>query len=201
MAMDLWRTRYIAEHYAQLQGLRIVPVGVCFLVSAAWRAGILSWVPAAQGRGARVWFLGLLAVAIVISEGVKRWYARQMGAAPVRPSRSGAATLVMSSVACGALASLPDNPWHVSPAVLLLVGILAVLGCVEHGLRRHYLWVALAWLGFAMMPAFDVAPGVRGVVADALIGLALIVGGVGDHAVLQRWREEAQGGWDGGAAE
>jgi hypothetical protein len=197
--MDLARTRYVAEHFEHLQGLRLVPLGVCFLLSAARGAGFLSWVPGTQGRGADVWFLGVVAAAAVATDWVTAWYGRHMGVARARPSRSGAVTLVLSCVAFVVWVALPPNPWHVSPALCFLAAVLAFQGCAPHGLRRHYLPIALVWLLFALTPAIGMPGAVRRVAFDALIGLGLIVAGVGDHRVLQRSIRESAGVWDGRA--
>jgi hypothetical protein len=43
----LLRLRYVTERYEQLQGLRLVPLGIPFLLSSAWREGLFTWVPGA----------------------------------------------------------------------------------------------------------------------------------------------------------
>src|SRR5438105_439270 len=123
--MDVRRTLYIAEHYAHLQGLRLVPLGVCFLLSAAWRAGLLSWLPGSVGRGAQLWFLTSFLIAVVASWPIGSWYRHRMGAAAARAGHSGAVTLTMSVVAFVTLASLPPNGWHVSLAMVFVAAVFA----------------------------------------------------------------------------
>jgi hypothetical protein len=53
---DVRRLPYVTEHHPSLEGLRVVPLGVPFLTSAAWRAGWLAWWPWTAGRDAELWF-------------------------------------------------------------------------------------------------------------------------------------------------
>src|SRR3954470_10838304 len=91
---DRHMVRYITTHYARLHGLRLVPLGVPFLVSAAWRAGWLRWWPATEGRGATMWFLALLTTAVAISFPIRSWYERQFGSVAARRRDSGLPPLV-----------------------------------------------------------------------------------------------------------
>jgi hypothetical protein len=193
--LELQRTRYVVEHYAQLQGLRLVPLGACFLLSAAWRLGWLSWVPGTENdRGAQLWFLGMLGVAVAVSVPIKGWYRRHVGMAAVRPDRSGAATLTMAAAAVTGLASFPPTPWRVSLAGLLIATLLVTLGCAAGGLRRHYVFAGVAFLGLALAPALDVPPEARRMAFDTVVGLTLLAGGLGDHRLLGRLLRRAQGG-------
>ena len=88
---DLARIRYVADHYDNLQGLRIVPLGIPFLLSAAYRAGWFDWV-ALSDKVARYVFFGELAVAVAVSYVIRAAYRRRFGM--VLPSRRGAWTLL-----------------------------------------------------------------------------------------------------------
>lgn len=70
---------YVTERYPHLQGLRLAPLGVPFLLSAAWRRGQLSWVPGTSGHGPGYWFLGLMALALIVSIALARYYRQRFG--------------------------------------------------------------------------------------------------------------------------
>jgi hypothetical protein len=197
--LDVSRMAYVTEHYAQLQGLRLVPLGIPFVASAFWRTGLLPW-RFGDASHARAWFFLSFAVALALSVLIGRLYRRWFGAMPPRASRSGAVTLATCFVGVVAFAwrSPPPSPLFV-PAVF--VGLaFGRLGCVEHGLRRHYIGLAAACWLFAITPALGVPPPARRVALDFLIGLGLIVAGLGDHAVLQRLLYTPEGVLDDRAA-
>jgi hypothetical protein len=179
------RVLYVTEHYAHLQGLRLVPLGVCFLGSGAWRAGLMGWVPGIAGRGARAWFVASLAIALGLSPAIGAHY-RRHGVVRPRVTTTGAVTLTTCFVSFVLVGRLPPNAWQVSMPVLLVAFILAYLGVVAGGLRRHYLVIALACVLFAFAPLMRVPLAARNVALDLLIGMGLIGAGVGDHVALQR---------------
>jgi hypothetical protein len=195
-AIDVNRVRYVTERYAQLRGLRLVPPAFCFVASAAWRAGLLGWLPWIDGKGARAYFFGGLAIAVIASSRISRAYRRHIGDARPRVGRTGVLTLTAS---CGLLflfTLLPSRPGSVSIAAVFAACALACLGLFEER-RRHYLIVSGASLLFALMPVLGVPPAIRDVALDLLIGGGLIVAGLGDHLVLRR---TLQGGRDARAA-
>src|SRR5258708_32534962 len=63
---DLRRMHYVTEHYHQLQGLRLLPLGVPFLLSVPWS---LARMP--RGLSAAV-FLLLLAAGLAVSGPIGR---------------------------------------------------------------------------------------------------------------------------------
>src|SRR5258707_1067429 len=76
---DLRRIRYVTEHYEQLQGLRLLPLSVPFLLSSLWR--LARPAPLLSTTG---WTL-LLASAFALSALIGRYYARHFGQAqPLR---------------------------------------------------------------------------------------------------------------------
>jgi hypothetical protein len=186
------RVLYVTEHYAHLQGLRIVPLGVCFLGSGAWRAGLMGWVPGIAGRGARAWLVASLAIAVGLSLAIGARY-RRHGVVRPRATATGAVTLTACFVSFVVLGRLPPNAWQVSMPALLAAFVLAYLGVVADGLRRHYLVIAVACLVFAFAPLMRVPPAARNVALDLLIGMGLIVAGVGDHMALQRVLQSPEG--------
>src|SRR5258708_36853149 len=72
---DLRRMHYVTEHYEQLQGLRLLPLGVPFLLSSLWRLTRPGPAPFLSASGWAV----LLASAIVVPALIGRYYSRHFG--------------------------------------------------------------------------------------------------------------------------
>jgi hypothetical protein len=177
---DLNRIHYVAEHYLQLQGLRLLPLSAPFLLAAIERMAGVPFVPAG------LWtVLGLTALAAPFPIG--RYYARRFGQAPPLRWRSGILTLL------GACAGFLWFEWlqetlspPVSLPVLFVAVVLARLGLVSGRLRVHYLWIAAAVAVFALLPRGGVSADTRAVTANLLIGGGLVVAAIGDDRVLRR---------------
>ena len=182
---DIQTVRYVTTHYPRLQGLRLVPLGVPFLLSAAWRAGWLAWWPGARGRGATLWFLALLACAVVVSFPIRAWYERQFGAVRARRRDSGVLPLLafVGLVGLAAWAQLRVTPPLLLP--LLTVGVILVLiGLRDREIRPHYIGVGVACGLSACAPALGVPLPARAILFDLLVGLGVMVAGLGDHRAL-----------------
>ena len=183
---NLRRTLYVTEHYPHLQGLRLVPLALCFLASAAWRAGLLDWLPGIAHGGARVWFLTSVSFALIVSFPIRAYYRRRVGIARPLATRADAVNVTMCFAYFALLTALPPNRWHVSVPMLFAALALAYVGLANRRVRRHYLGIAVACLAFALAPLVGVTGTAQDVSFDLLIGLGLLVAGVGDHLVLQR---------------
>src|SRR5262245_7329069 len=83
MAFDFENVSVVPERYAHMQGLRLVPLGVPFLVSAAGRAGWLDWISRSAVVRADLWFLMFFA-ALACGALVGRYYTRRFGWISVR---------------------------------------------------------------------------------------------------------------------
>ena len=184
---DLKRVRYVTANYAQLQGLRLVPVGVPFLVSAAWRCGWLGWWPGAGGADAGQWFVLMLAAAVAVSYLIGTSYHAQFGEVRPLPGRSGAATLILSFVVFMVLGWLQDRfGWQGSVPVMFVGVALFRLGLAAGALRKHYLVLACVCMMFALSTWTGSSPRRLAVSRDLLIGVGLILAGIGDDRVLRR---------------
>jgi hypothetical protein len=179
---DLRRIQYVAEHYKQLQGLRLLPLGIPFLISAAWRTLMSTESPGLS----RVAWMGLLVTAIAASIPIGRYYTRRFGDADTLPWRAAA-------VLFGSFATLLGLEWlqeawpaPVSLPVLFVAIALARVGLVADCLRLHYVWIAVACIVFASLAPLGVPLEIRAVALDALIGGGLIVAAIGDDRVLRR---------------
>lgn len=184
---DLQRLRFVTKRYRHLQGLRLVPVALPFLVSAAWRDGAFAWVPGTHGIGAGYWFGGMMSAAVAISVTLGRYYTQSFGS--VAHAWNGARLLKMLSfVVMLGLAVWTQS--YFSPTVsfpTIAIGItLGYIGVSGGHTRTHYLALAALCVAFATLGWFGVPLHVRDVLLDDLIGIGLIVIGIGDHIVLRQ---------------
>jgi hypothetical protein len=187
MAVDVRTARFVTVQYPHMQGLRLVPLGLAFLVSAAFRAGWVTAGPWAAGKGARLSFVGLLAAATVSARPIGTWYARRYGVVRLRRADNGALALLSFVVCLLALAGVQEWLQTLIPlARLFLVSGLLVLGTAHRCTRVHYLVLAAICVIVPWMLPPDVAPASRELVLDLLTGGGLLIAGVGDHLVLTR---------------
>jgi hypothetical protein len=179
---DLRRIRYVTEHYEQLQGLRLLPLGVPFLLSSLWRLTHPALEPFLSASG---WAL-LLASAFVLSALIGRYYARHFGQAHPLRWRT-VLPLVAVTAAFFWLEWLQElRPLPVPLPVLFVAVVLARIGMAAGWLRSHYLFIAAACAMFALLPLLGVPLEIRAAALDGLIGGGLAVAAIGDDRVLRR---------------
>jgi hypothetical protein len=187
---DLQRLRYVIHRYPHLQGLRIAPLGIPFLLSAAWHNGQFHWVPGTDGHGAWYWFLALMAIAVAGGLGIGRYYQERFGA--LQPARGWRSPLLACLFVAGMFAAvwIQDGLDTSIPLPVIVIGLgLTYVGCAGGTTRTHYLVIAAVTFAFATLNAFGVPASLRQILSEELIGLGLIVVGVGDHLLLQRAME------------
>ena len=181
------RLRFVTSHYAQLQGLRLLPLAFPFLVSAAWRNGQLAWVPGTQRHGSTYWFFLLLSIAVVFARILSRYYEERFGY--VRPTGRLKAVLgTVGFLVVFLVAVSWQQTFHTPfslPAIVIACAI-GYLGVAGGEPRPHYLALAAMWCVFASLPSFGVAFAVRDVLLDQLTAVGFIVIGIGDHLMLRR---------------
>ncbi len=178
------RVGYLTEHYTQLQGLRLVPLGLVFIAIAAWHAGVLQWLPGSAQGGITNWFVVAFAAAIVAAYPIGAHYRRRFGSIRLRPFAGGPWHIGVL-VAVGVSLAVQDTfRWPVSLPLLVVGASLGYVGVVQEGMRRHYLWIAAACVLFANISNFGLPARTQQVMFDLLIAGGLIAAGIGDHLVL-----------------
>lgn len=187
---DFQRLRFVTERYPHLQGLRLVPLGFVFLVSAAWRDEQLSWLSETAGQAAGFWFMGLLIVALTLSSLLGRYYRRHFGTVQPERRAKGPLLFILFVALFAAAAWAQDSlRTHLSLPLVVIGILLAYLGLAGGQRRSHYLALAAGCLVFANLADFGVPLHARSVLLDDLIGVGLIVIGLGDHLLLRRTLE------------
>lgn len=189
--MDTFRRlRFVTERYPHLQGLRLVPLGVPFLISGAWRSGRFAGIPEITGIAHRYLFLMLLVAALAVSAFASRYYRRQFGSVQPYPRVGAALALVTFAAALGISVWLQDTFRPAIPLPMVAIGLsLGLLGVAGGYVRVHYLALSALCLVFASSGAFGVPMETRDALLDNLIGLGLIIVGLGDHLLLRRTLE------------
>jgi hypothetical protein len=181
------RIRFIAAHYDQLQGLRLIPLGLYLLALAASGLGWLSWLPGDPARASGQWLGVLFVLALVAALTATAWYRYRYGARAALSRWRRNAWLVLA-VAIFLMAARFDQyanapialaPFSVAAALVLTVR-------ADGWVRAHFLVAAVPWFLVAWIPPLH-HDGTSRLVSYALAGgVALIVCGIGDHRLLSR---------------
>jgi hypothetical protein len=183
----LARLRYAAEHYPALQGLRIVPFGIAFLIMVAVQPG-LQWLPTGPAPS---WDLGVplltLTAAFLASVGLKGHYERAFGVHRPLPREKGfwgvgALALLGAVVAIGAR--------RVEGIEVLWAVPFALVFMTAPKLRWYYGVAVLAFVLLAVLPAFGVGSlraffGQNSRFHYLMLGLTFTVCGLLDHRLLR----------------
>lgn len=194
----LRQMRFVTENYELLQGLRMVPFGLWFLVMAV---GDLAHIPALQqGRldypflllivvGGLYWWSG---VYYVHTYGRVRQRAKSMGQ---KLLAGWPLLLFVAGIAIDVLLELPVSFLAIALSFYFFVPFMKALPL----LRVHYAFIGLVMLGLSLMPLF-VAGSLKleffapsGAYFLLGMGLALIVAGVLDHLWLRSVMQPEQG--------
>jgi len=187
MDTDIARLRYVTSRYPQLQGLRLVPLSIVFLASAAWRARLLPLPWDNQPRVPELWFFAALVMAVLVSFVLRLWYTKRIGSVGQYASGSAALPLLATAVAAAAAVWLQIMLyWHLSlPAVTVAMALLAV-GVAHFQYRRHYVAAAAVLLAFALLPLGGWGSEALSAALDGAIGLSMLIAALGDHLLVVR---------------
>lgn len=195
-APDIKRLRYVTENYTHLQGLRLLPFGLFFLVK-----GMMG-----QAFTNSAVISGMLAAAVLLFYLIGRYYESRFGRVRRETSAllkdSAAALFCLALIVAGIqLDKLYDMP--VSMVSLAVAGLFFYIHLHSSGQLHHYGVMAVIFLLVGLMPATGwVASreifGVERTTGDFLLAGAYLVGGVLDHLFLIRTfpAQEAQEGSD-----
>jgi hypothetical protein len=184
MTTQLDRIRYVTEHYADLQGLRLLPLSLPFFVAAWWDV-VPSMKPTAIAP--MTVELALIALALALSFPIRRYYEQRFGTVPALPWRSGVLPLFGCALLCVLAEAIREFLSWTFPVPLLVVSVLLIrLGLQAGHLRGHYLWIAAACVAFVGLGRLAVPLNIRAMELDLLIAIGLLAAALGDHRALQR---------------
>jgi hypothetical protein len=186
---DLRRIHYVTEHFEGLQGLRLLPLSVPFLLSALSRLAPAQSASAAAPLPGAAWTL-LIVSALAASTLIGRRYSRQFGRSHPFRWRS-VLQIVAGTAAFLALEWVRERQeLPVALPMLFVAVVLARVGMAAGWLRSHYLWIAAACALFALLPTLNINQDMRAAALDGLIGGGLAVAAIGDDRVLRRVMSE-----------
>lgn len=186
--VDGARLRFVAKHYNDLQGLRLVPIGLAFVgFGTAQQIGILP----ATGEHRWLAFIGvpLILAAVVWSNVLIRgWYERRFGTVEGRIGRSQmTSTAVMLGALIGGRVPLARTQAEVVFPLVLALGIgCLVRGSAEGGFRRHYLAVAAGAFVLTALEVFGFVRPLASGIFHMVSGTAVLIIAIGDHLLLRR---------------
>ena len=174
------KIRFVTANYAQLQGLRLVPLGAFLVLFAAM--DLLGFMDAAGVPPAeRTRFLTRMGfaywIALLLALAAPLYYRHRYGS--VEGLDRGQRNRWITAAVIGFLV-LP-----ISLKLVLVSVSLFVTAWREEWIRPYYPAVAVAWLVAACLPALGGTPPPAKLTLFALGGLTLIVIGVGDHLFLR----------------
>jgi hypothetical protein len=189
-AMDQNTIRFVTANYHQLQGLRLVPLG---LFLALW--GLLDLLgffdPAGFVSGGRARVLTHIGIAfwvgLLLALAAPVYYRYRYGS--VDPLDRGSRNRWITAAVIGFFVLLRidrDLQWPVALHLLLVSLSLFITVWRDGRIRRHYLAPALVWLAVSFLPAFGASPTTLRMTLFGLGGLTLIGCGIGDHLLLTR---------------
>ena len=190
---DLKRVRFVTENYHNLQGLKMVPLGLWFVAAGAGDAG---WWPWFFKTGRPVSHLLGLGLAWFLSWLIGRYYKYNYGQVQPSPQTQRKGRLV-TIVGLPALLIALAVDWSMKlpvslVALLITAYFLTAYLCSSGRFRKHYVVIALLFAGLGLMPLLLRVPlsdriwGPGGVMFTLLLGLGLIAGGILDHLLLVR---------------
>lgn len=188
------RLRYVTSRYPQLQGARLVPLSLVFLVSAFWRAGAIQLPGDRTPYGAEAWFFSGLGASIIASYVIRRWYMRSLGSVGQRATHS-AAIPILGTCILTVLATLLQSRlhWHLSLPAVTVALVLFATGVAHHGYRAHYVAAAGVLFTFSILPLLSLGVMALNAALDGVIGISLLIAGLGDHRLLTRTLRPPQG--------
>lgn len=176
---DLQQIRYVTQNYSNLQGLRLIPLGLWLLI-----VGLVTIEFA----------IPLLLAAVVLTWLIGIYYKRQFGQVHSMTSPTWKSYL-LGLLVLAVLIAVAVMDWYLELPVSLLgltmaIGLFLVWIQPAYRPRLHYLVVAILVAAMSLLPPLGIfagGPAFHPVWAGSLgILLVILVGGLFDHLLLVR---------------
>ena len=183
---DLKRIEQITRNYEALQGLKILPLGLYFLILA------LGWL---GEQGDCTFTLPALIGALILYGLIGKYYQRRFGQVKPLQRNLGKEILVLIvAFVVFWLASYFDYSLNLSinlVGLTIAAGLILVFSQPSQRFRIHYLVMGVLVALISLLPLMGISRGGEiiqppGPVFNLLVGLVIIVGGIFDHYLLGR---------------
>lgn len=187
--MEHQKIRFVTANYAQLQGLRLIPIGLFLVLTAFDVLGVFDRQGlSAADRAQALTRMGLLAwLAIGAALAAPLYYRYRYGAVEGFDRRRRDRWITAAVFGFFVLSRVDRNlDWPVSLSLMLVSVSLFVTALNEHWVRPYYPVVAAMWLLAACWPMLGGSPPGARLALCGLGGLTLVVIGIGDHLLLSR---------------
>ena len=189
--MEPNRVAFVTTHFHQLQGLRLIPLGLFLLIVAAMSLGWLDWLPGRPptrpGSWGNAWLPAFFATALAASIACGDVYRNRYGGIdPLARSRRNAGIAV--GVGLFVVAAVIDLTVGLPVLLcgLVVAASLFTVGRVDGRVRRHYALTAVLWVFLSLLPTFGTAGDMVARAVCAGGGMTLIICGMGDHRTLTK---------------
>lgn len=187
--MERQKIRFVTANYAQLQGLRLIPIGLFLVLTAFDVLGVFDRQGlSAADRAQALTRMGLLAwLAIGAALAAPLYYRYRYGAVEGFDRRRRDRWITAAVLGFFVLSRVDRNlDWPVSLSLMLVSVSLFVTALNEHWVRPYYPVLAAMWLLAACWPMLGGSPPGARLALCGLGGLTLVVIGIGDHLLLSR---------------
>jgi hypothetical protein len=184
--MEHNRIRFVTANYQQLQGLRLVPLGLLLMLLGVINSAYDRLPPVGAARASLLTWFGfafLLLIGLTMMAPVL--YRLRYGS--TEPFDRGWRNGWITAAIVGFLVLLRFDrlvQWPVRMSLLLVSASLFITVWHDGRIRTHYLVPAVVWLVVSFLPILNLSPAETRLTVFGLGGLTLIVCGIGDHLLL-----------------
>jgi hypothetical protein len=181
------KIQFVTANFSQLQGLRLIPLGLYLLAVAASGAGWLFWLPGGSSHAQERWLGAAFCVALVSAVVAGAYYRSRYGSLD-QCGRTHRNWLIAAAVAVFIGAAQLDHRFHgmIALAPLWAATALVLVVRADGWLRRHFLLAAAPWFAIAWVPPLHADGGTRLVTYAVAGALSLIICGLGDHRLIAK---------------
>jgi hypothetical protein len=188
--MEQNKIRFVTANYHQLQGLRLVPLGLFLALWASFNVlGLLD--PGRFSPIDRAHFLTRIGLAfwlgLLLALAAPAYYRYRYGSVEPLDRRSRNRWITAAVIGFFLLVPIDRGlQWPVSLQMLLVSLSLFITVWHDGWVRAHYLAPAFVWLAVSFLPALEVSRADFVTTLYGLGGLTLVSCGIGDHLLLTR---------------